>query len=89
MEGWCGGRFDEDGDSKIVDGTDNRGREFYGRARLTLGCGFTDGHDTNEILNLSTNRIKTDRNPFRNLDGQVSGRVDTVLFHVCSIMSSK
>lgn len=88
MEGWCGGRFDEVGNPKMMDGIDSRGKEFYGRARLILGCRVADGHDTNEILNLSTNRIKTDRNPFRNLGGQVSGRTDTVLFHVCSIESS-
>jgi len=55
VEGWCRGGFDEVGDPKMVDGIDSRGREFYGTARLILGCSVTDGHDTNEILNLSTN----------------------------------
>jgi hypothetical protein len=55
VEGWCDGRFDEIGDPKMVDGIDRRGRRFYGRARLILGCSVTDDHDTNEILNISTN----------------------------------
>jgi len=49
MEGWCGESFDEVGDPKTVDGIDSRGRGFYGRARLKLGCSVTDGHDDNEI----------------------------------------
>jgi hypothetical protein len=53
VEGWCGGRF-EVGDPKMVDGIDSRGRRFYGRARLILGCSVTDGHVNNEILNLFT-----------------------------------
>jgi len=47
VEGWCGGRFDEVGDPKMVDGIDSRGREFYGRARHILGFRVTDGQDTN------------------------------------------
>jgi len=39
----------------MVDGIDRRGRRFYGRARLIMGCSVTDDHDTNEILNISTN----------------------------------
>jgi hypothetical protein len=36
VEGWCGGRFYEVGDTKMMDGIDSRSRGFYGRARLIL-----------------------------------------------------